>query len=528
MVVRELLTKLGFDVDDAGLKKATTSINNIKRNLKFAAVGVIALGTAFLKMAGDMEQTEIAFETMTGSAETAQKLLQDLAAFAATTPFELTGLIQNAKKLLAFGFAADEIVEKMTNLGNIAAGVGRDKLPSIVLAFGKIRTKGKATMEELNIMLEAGVPILDELAKNMGVTTKQLTKMVSKGVVGFKDVDKALESLATGSGKFANLMIKQSKSFLGLVSNVGDFLEMFAIGVGKELLPQAKEFVKVLIEWLQANREIIKQNIVGFFQGLFSILKFIASIFRVITGFTGGFANLIKLIFIMGAAWKLATLDVAAFNAAVLLIPLIITAIITLIALLAEDIYQFFTGGESVMGAFFRKFKDTWKKIKKFASDTWDKITDFIKVKISQIINWFTSLPGKFVDLLKELGTELSEWFSSIGDSISQKFTAIIDTIKNAITKAKEFFGIGGGTERNAGTNSPSTTRGIVPSSIVRPGAVNNNSKSIKVNSNITLGVPPGTSESQKKSIKDFAEGAFAREFNKVMNTIDQNNPVTE
>lgn len=545
MIVRELLTKIGFTTDKKGMDKFDKQIQSIKKSLKLTAVGVIGLGIAFLKMAGEIEQTEIAFETMTGDVETAQKLMEDLTKFAATTPFELTGLIENSKKLLAFGFVADEIVDKMTVLGNIAAGVGRNKLPSIVLAFGKIRTKGKATMEELNILLEAGVPILDELAKNMAIAsgqftmeqltgntkvvndrmaklTQQLVKMVSKGKVGFKDVDAALASLATGTGKFANLMVKQSKSFLGLISNMKDFIAVFAIGVGKELLPQAKEFAKILIEWLQANRELIKQNVVGFFKGIFSVIKFLGKVFGTLIKFTSGFDKLVKLLFIIGIAFKVATLAAALFNITVLWIPILIAAIIAIVALLAEDIYQFFTGGESLIGDFFKMHVRVFKMIKKFVVGVWDKISSAIRARVSQIASFFTSLPGKFFDLLKTMGNAILNFFISVKDSIKAQIDSMITGITNIINKAKKLFGITGGAkiQENLSGIAPGTTR--------RPGAINNNSKSIKVNSNITLGVPPGTTDTQKKAIQDFAENSFSREFNKQLNILDMNNPVTE
>lgn len=244
----------------------------------------------FLKGAGDIEQVRIAFETMTGSAAVADKLLKDITQFAATTPFELTGLIKSSKQLLAYGFSADEIISKMTYLGNIAAGVGREKLPSIILAFGKIRTKGRATMEELNIMLEAGVPVLDALAKQMGVTKQEIIKLVSKGKVGFKEVDKALKGLGTGSGRFGGLMKKQSKSFLGIISNIKDFVTNLANAIGKDLLPLAKGLAKTFLRWLETNKQLIQVNLVKFLE------NFIVAAAYALGFITGIVESVIKLV----------------------------------------------------------------------------------------------------------------------------------------------------------------------------------------------------------------------------------------
>lgn len=307
MVVRSLLTMLGFDVDPKGVNKYNQAIKGIlKTTVKLSAVastGLTALGTAFLKGAGDIEQTEIAFETMLGSMEKAQELMEDITSFAAKTPFQLTGLIQSSKQLLAFGIEQEKIIDTMTNLGNIAAGVGRDKLPTLVRSFGKIRTKGKATMEELNMLLEAGVPILDKLSENLNVTSNELFKMITAGKVGFTDVEEALNSMATGSGQFANLMAKQSKSFLGIWSNILDVIVNVRNAIGKKLLPISKELAKDFLDWLDINKEIITQNIADVFVDIANGIKSVISFFnrfKIIGGIVDLFKFFVALLAVFG------------------------------------------------------------------------------------------------------------------------------------------------------------------------------------------------------------------------------------
>ena len=147
--VRDIFVTLGFDVDNKDLDNLDRSLMNIQKGVKgmtilFAGAS-LAIG-GFLKAAGDFEQVEIAFETMLGSAEKAKDLLKDITQFAAKSPFSLKGIVASSKSLLAFKFSQEEIIKTMTNLGNIAAGIGRDKLPTLVRAYGKIRVKGKASM----------------------------------------------------------------------------------------------------------------------------------------------------------------------------------------------------------------------------------------------------------------------------------------------------------------------------------------------------------------------------------------------
>ncbi len=395
--VRDIFVTLGFDVDNKDLDNLDRSLKNIQSGVKnmtilFAGAS-IAIG-GFLKAAGDFEQVEIAFETMLGSAEKAKELLKDITQFAAKTPFSLKGIVASSKSLLAFKFSQEEIIKTMTNLGNIAAGVGRDKLPTLVRAFGKIRVKGKASMEELNMLLEAGVPILDELAKNFNVTTEELFKMITAGKVRFEDVDIALNNLSTGSGLFADLMEKQSKSFLGILSNIQDFLHNTAIQIGKELLPQAKAMANEFLTILETSKELIKGRLVKFFKSiaatmgiLFKVAKAVVEGILNVTDAMGGLEEVIKAVAIamiaftgiqmlsaigsitsaiFGLVKSMAVLraGVIATQAAAIVMPILIGAAVIALGLIIEDIIGFFRGKDSITGliieAFEKKFPEAF------------------------------------------------------------------------------------------------------------------------------------------------------------------------
>lgn len=388
--VRDIFVSLGFDVDEKALNDLDRSLANIQKGVKGIAIlfggASLAIG-GFLKAAGDFEQVEVAFETMLGSAEKAKDLLEDITKFARTTPFSLTGIVDSSKQLLAFGIEQEKIIDTMESLGNIAAGVGRDKLPTLVRAFGKIRTKGKATMEELNMLLEAGVPILDELAKNYNVTTEELFKMISKGEVGFAEVDAALTGLSTGSGKFANLMEKQSKTFLGTLSNLKDFIVINAIAIGKELLPQAKAMANQILAILEANRKLIKGRFVKFFksvaaamglifkagiavaEGVINITDAFGGLGEVIKGvviamlaFTGiqvlsaigslvqGIGKLVLMTKTLGTAALFTQLKMVAM-------PILIGAAVIALGLIIEDLIGFFRGKDSLTGVLIENFE---------------------------------------------------------------------------------------------------------------------------------------------------------------------------
>lgn len=199
------------------------------------------LGKLAVAAAVNAEQVHIAFETMLGSKAKADQLQAELFELAAKTPFELPQVQEASKKLLAFGFTAKEVVPNLTALGNIAAGVGQDKLPQLILAFGQVKAATKLTGNELRQFTEAGVPLLDALALGFKKPVSEIQKMVTDGKVGFAAVQKALFDLTSEGGRFANLMEKQSKSLGGVYSTFKDsFTQNVLLPIGEGISKVAK------------------------------------------------------------------------------------------------------------------------------------------------------------------------------------------------------------------------------------------------------------------------------------------------
>lgn len=189
----------------------------------FKAFGTVVLAATGwgIKLAADAEQAEIAFTTMLKSASGAKAVLAELEQFAASTPFQLKDLRDGAKQLLNAGIAADRLTGQLTILGDIAAGTGKP-INDFVRIFSKVKSTGKVSLETLNQLAERGVPIYSALQSQLGRSREEMLKMISKGKVGFSDMNAALNTLATGSGVFAGGMLAQSQSISGLFSTLKD------------------------------------------------------------------------------------------------------------------------------------------------------------------------------------------------------------------------------------------------------------------------------------------------------------------
>lgn len=215
----------------------------------FTAKEIIStLGT----VRGEFQQFEIAFETMLGSGQKAKGMISDLANLAASTPFDMKGVVNGAKQLLAYGFAANEITDTMRRLGDISAGLGLN-LQDLTWLYGTTMVQGRLFTRDLMQFTGRGIPLTEELAKQFGVTKDKVSELVTAGKVGFPEVKKAIESLTNEGGKFGGLMEKQSHSITGQISNIQDTIEMAINDLGTQtegLMNDALDITsKVIDHW---------------------------------------------------------------------------------------------------------------------------------------------------------------------------------------------------------------------------------------------------------------------------------------
>ncbi len=94
----------------------------------------------------------------------------------------------------------------------------------LALNYGQVLTQGKLTGKELKDFTTAGVPLLDELSKNLGKSKTEIQDMVSAGKISAKDMVDAFDSMTSAGGRFADLMEQQSQTLSGQWSNLQDTL----------------------------------------------------------------------------------------------------------------------------------------------------------------------------------------------------------------------------------------------------------------------------------------------------------------
>lgn len=433
--IRDLFVRIGIDADDTPLRDIDRGVDRLKsnfralRNVALFALGSGGLGGFLLKLGGEFEQTEVAFETMLGSAEKAKTVLNDLFQFAAKTPFEIRGVLSAARQLLAFGIAPEKLIENLTVLGNVAAGtVGpgqslQENFAGIARNFGQVRTQMRLLGRDANDFANRGIPIFEEVAKIMGVSTENIRQLGADGSISFDIVEQAFVNMSSEGGRFFNLMEKQSRTFLGIWSNIKDIIVLTAKDLGKTLLPQAKAVQLQFLKFLEVNKQIIQQRGKKIFteigKGMLFALKIAKSFLSTLvdlTGIVGGLENAIKLataaLFIMFSVSMLSGIGSIAIglikvagaftaigNAAAIAqikafaFPLLVGTALLALGLIIDDITAAFKGQRNViLETFEEKFPKAFKEAKRDLEDFMDTMKQFFETAKSGFVTG-----GKFL-----------------------------------------------------------------------------------------------------------------------------------
>lgn len=219
-------------------EKEGSRIDSIFRKLTIAAAGfftaqqALSYANKIATIRGEYQQLEVAFNTMLGSKAKADALMDKVIDTAAKTPFDLQGVASGAKQLLAYGVASEDVTNRLVQLGNIAAGLSIP-LNDIVYLYGTTMVQGRLFTQDVRQFMGRGIPLVKELAKELGKTEEEINTMVTAGKIGFPEVQKVLDNLTNSGGMFYNLMEEQSKTISGKISNLEDNISVMFNNIGK-------------------------------------------------------------------------------------------------------------------------------------------------------------------------------------------------------------------------------------------------------------------------------------------------------
>lgn len=248
-----------------GTDKATVTVDALMSSLKRTAAeigGLAAIrkfGSDVMNATGTMQQLHVALSTILQDGDKASKLIGEITRFAAKTPFNLEDVASGAKQLLAYGSSAETVVDELSMLGDVAAGL-QIPIGQLIYLYGTLRTQGRAMTVDIRQFAGRGIPIYEELAKVLGVTKDQVGELVTAGKVGFKEVEQAFKNMTSEGGKFNDLMENSAGTWPQRLSNIQDTLfqklndfgnkykEVFEFGIGttEELVEHLDDVISVI------------------------------------------------------------------------------------------------------------------------------------------------------------------------------------------------------------------------------------------------------------------------------------------
>ena len=240
-----------------GVKTFTRSIAPLLK-----ALAVAATARFIFVQTAELETQRKSLEVLTGSLVETNQIIKELQDFGAVTPFTSSELIEQTKRLKAFGFETETLVDTTKRLANVAGATGAD-LEGIALAFGQIRAKGKLQREEELQLLERGVDITTELKKITGLQGEEFESAMRKGKIGADLVNQALINLTSEGGAFFGGATKQATTLNGKLSTLIDSVQTLARTIGDILGPTIKFVLDQTTKAVQALDRIFKrfQNI---------------------------------------------------------------------------------------------------------------------------------------------------------------------------------------------------------------------------------------------------------------------------
>lgn len=237
-----------------GVQGAIATVGNL--GLAMEAISKIGRGLALgVNLAADFETTSAAINTVLKDVKLTQAVLDDLASFAATTPFELPGIANTARQLLGAGTEVGNLKEELQVLGDLAAGAGTD-MEGLAFVLNQVRGAGKLMTQDFYQLTNRGVVGLrEELAKVKGIGIEEVADAMSAGEISADDLWKVLRGMTSEGGKFYGAMIAQSTTWNGLMSTLADSGSALMRTLGQPVMEALKPSLQEAIAGLeQATR----------------------------------------------------------------------------------------------------------------------------------------------------------------------------------------------------------------------------------------------------------------------------------
>ena len=462
----EITYKVTLDSDGVikSMERVEKSADSLSKNLssKFTSFGkkmsvgvtlpLTALATAGVKYNASMETYLANLTTLLGgNQQEAQKLLDTLKEMANTTPYEATDLVKATQKMMAFGISADDSLKYLNMLGDVSMG-DANKLDSLTLAFSQIGASGRASMEDINQMIDQGFNPLTVISEKTGESMADLRDRVSEGGVSFEEIAGAFETATSEGGTFYQSMDKASQTTEGKISTLKDGFNTALGSMTESLLPFVTEAVNGLTkvaDWF-ANLDEDGKRAVLIIAGIALAIGPVTTAIGTLIKVGSGIKSLVTIIKSWNVVTKLMTVAQGALNAVMNMNPisLIIIAIVALIAIIAvlwNKCEWFREGVMTVINAIWGAIQSVgsfimsvFQNVFNFVSGIFTSLWNVIQTVVNTIVSIFSTAWNTIKNVATTVWNGILGLFSAGGKiftGVVEGIAGVFKTIVNAIIK---------------------------------------------------------------------------------------------
>lgn len=442
--VDDLSKKMG-DADGASknLNDGFTVLKGTMANLASQAISKVVEG--FKSLVGSsadyqksMEYYTTSFTVMTGSADKASETVKKLSDIGAKTPFDMPQLADATSLLMNFGFNADDAVDSMMMLGDISQG-SADKLDTISRAYGKMSSAQKVSLEDINMMIDAGFNPLQEISEHTGESMQSLYDRISHGKMSVDEITESMKRSTSEGGKYFKSMDAQSQTLDGRLSTLSDTINS---KLGEALQPILQ---KAADEWIpNITNAIDNMDMDSVVSVIDDIISCVGDLFGFIMDNGSMIISLVAGIGTAMMTWKVsnmingvvtavkafqvanegASVAQALLNGVMNANPIMLVA--TLLAGLIATIVTLWNTNEGFRNAVI----SVWNAFKNTVGNAITAVGGFI----GNLISWFQALPGRIGAFLGNVISNVQNWASSMASRASEAGSSFVGRVVSFVS----------------------------------------------------------------------------------------------
>nr|DAY59014.1 MAG TPA: tail tape measure protein [Caudoviricetes sp.] len=250
--------KAALDKTNASLKSQDGIVRSLQGQIAnmYSIYTLERFATQLIEIGGEFQKQHIALQSILGDGAKADAMFSKIKNLAIESPFTFQQLAGYTKQLAAFQIPYEELYDTTKRLADVSAGLGVD-MGRIILAYGQVRSAAFLRGQEVRQFTEAGIPLLDELAKkftqleNRVVSVGEVFDKISNREVPFEMVKEVFTDLTNEGGKFYNMQAKLSDSLSGKLAKLKDAYQIMLADIAQannSLLGGSVDMVRILTE----------------------------------------------------------------------------------------------------------------------------------------------------------------------------------------------------------------------------------------------------------------------------------------